>query len=149
MKKNVTYDKIEIAGRLCKAHIEAKCNIFFLLTGATLYYHVIYIVFTKFGSFTGCKDDFLKLFLICTFKDKTLAEDRINLTESLNKIAPRGVCFFNYVTTKHKNKPTYTNQHKNVFFWPVRQKKPSLDGRCSCRKTRADTAQTHRPTRSV
>ena len=29
---------------------------FFLLTGATWYYHAIYIVFTYFGSFTGYED---------------------------------------------------------------------------------------------
>ena len=30
---------------------------FFLLTGATWYYHAIYIVFTYFASFTGYEDD--------------------------------------------------------------------------------------------
>ena len=34
---------------------------FFLLTGATWYYHAIYIVFTYFASFTGYKDDILKV----------------------------------------------------------------------------------------
>ena len=46
----------------------------FLLTGATLYYHAIYIVFTYFASFTGYEDDMLKLFLIYMFKDPNLAE---------------------------------------------------------------------------
>ena len=35
---------------------------FFLLTGASWYYHAIYIVNTYFASFTGYEDDILKLF---------------------------------------------------------------------------------------
>ena len=34
---------------------------FFLLTGATLNYHAIYIVFTYFASFTGYDDDILEV----------------------------------------------------------------------------------------
>ena len=34
---------------------------FFLLTGATWYYHAIYIVFTYFASFTGYEEDILKV----------------------------------------------------------------------------------------
>ena len=34
---------------------------FFILTGATWCYHAIYIVFTYFASFTGYKDDILKV----------------------------------------------------------------------------------------
>ena len=35
---------------------------FFLLTGATWYYHAIYIVFTYFASFTGYEDDIFEVF---------------------------------------------------------------------------------------
>ena len=34
---------------------------FFLLTGATWYYHAIYIVFTYFASFTGYEDDIFEV----------------------------------------------------------------------------------------
>ena len=34
---------------------------FFLLTGATRYYHTVYIVFTYFGSFTGYEDDIFEV----------------------------------------------------------------------------------------
>ena len=40
------------------------------------YLHSIFIVFT---SFTGCEDGILKVFLICTFKDKNLAENKKKL----------------------------------------------------------------------
>ena len=56
---------------------------FFLLTGATRYYHAIYIVFTYFPSCTGYEDDFLKLFLICTFKNQNLAKNFTNFAENL------------------------------------------------------------------
>ena len=59
--------------------------LFFLLTGATWYYHAIYIVFTYFASFTGYADDILKWFLICMFKDPNLAENLTNLAENLLK----------------------------------------------------------------
>ena len=35
--------------------------LFFLLTGATWYYHAIYIVFTYFASFTGYEDDIFEV----------------------------------------------------------------------------------------
>ena len=56
---------------------------FFLLTGATSYYHAIYIVFTYLASFTGYEDDILKLILICTFNDPNLAENLTDLAENL------------------------------------------------------------------
>ena len=35
---------------------------FFLLTGATWYYHAIYTVFTYLASFTGYEDDIFEVF---------------------------------------------------------------------------------------
>ena len=46
----------------CVNHIfNPNAFFFFLLTGATWYYHAIYIVFTYFASFTGYEDDILEV----------------------------------------------------------------------------------------
>ena len=65
------------------------------------FYHAIYIVFTYFASFTGFEDDFLKLFLICTFKDPNLAENlnlggksfkNLNSTEFMEFVFSKSDC---------------------------------------------------------
>ena len=73
-KIHVNYDKFKIATN-CVNQI-FNLNAFFLLTGATWYYHTIYLVFTYFASFTDYEDGILKLFLIFTFKDQNLAKKR-------------------------------------------------------------------------
>ena len=68
----------------CVNHIfNPSAFFFFLWTGATWYYHAIYIVLPQFASVTGCEDGTFRLFLICKFKDKNLAEKCTNLAKNL------------------------------------------------------------------
>ena len=57
-KKIINNDQLEIAIKKQKNQIFNPCAFFFfLLPGAPLYYHAIYIVLTYLASFTGYEDD--------------------------------------------------------------------------------------------
>ena len=60
-KKRVNYDKFEIATNCVNQIFNLNAFFFFLLTGATWYYHTIYLVFTYFASFTDYEDDIFEV----------------------------------------------------------------------------------------
>ena len=60
-KKRVNYNKFEIATNCVNQIFNLKAFFFFLLTGATWYYHTIYLVFTYFASFTDYEDDIFEV----------------------------------------------------------------------------------------
>ena len=61
-KKNpVNYDKLELWQNSVNQIFNPHAFLFFLLTGATWYYHAIYLVFTYVLSFTGCEYDIFEV----------------------------------------------------------------------------------------
>ena len=60
-KKHVDYDKFEIATKCVNQKFNLNAFFFFLLTGATWYYHTIYLVVTYFASFTDYEDDIFEV----------------------------------------------------------------------------------------
>ena len=58
---------------------------FYLLTGATSYYHAIYIVFPYFASFTGYEDDLFEVIYNMHVQGSKFGENLTNLAENLKK----------------------------------------------------------------
>ena len=83
--------KFEIATNCVNQIFNLKALYFFLLTGATYYYHTVYLVSIYFASFIDYKITFLKVFQIGTFKDPNLAGKKNNKFggKSFKKITPR------------------------------------------------------------
>ena len=80
-------------------HIWQNLNAFFcfLFTGATLYYHTIYLVFRYFASFTDYEDDIFKVISNMHVQGSKFGGKITNLAENLSKVelhGVHGVCFF-------------------------------------------------------
>ena len=82
-KKRVNNDKFEIATN-CVNHIfNLNASFFFLLTGASWYYHTIYSVFTYFASFTDYEDDIFEFISNLHVQDFKFVRKIKNLAENL------------------------------------------------------------------
>ena len=82
-KKRVNYHKFEIATNCVNQIFNLNAFFFFLLTGATWYYHTIYLLFTYFASFTDYEDDIFEIIY-------NLAEKFTNLVKFFLKVELHG-----------------------------------------------------------
>ena len=90
-KKCVKYNKYEIATNCVNQIFYLNAFFFFLLTGATWYYHTIYLVFTYFTSFTDYDDDIFEVISNLQLQGSKLTEKFTNLEEKKKKVELHGV----------------------------------------------------------